>query len=473
MKLSRVGYFARCARDLALAALLWARVAAGAPQAPQNQAAAAGAESTLVRVDITVTAEGDWQLTQVADQQLRNYHPKVIQTFPSTGVVIDDKGHIMTFLGYSWVDCEGPNRQVDVVMRDGTKSKGKLVGIDQTIGVAVVRSLAPAGLVKTPMCVDCAIRDGATIVAPLPGSSQFMRARIMSVGRGSLPLLRRDGLVLTVSRPLPGIGEPILDTNHRVLGFVAGAGPSSDSGNSNEAVVYLIKQLLSSAQKILRADGDIHTGWIGVGTSIPKSPTDAGITLSDVMPGGPAQKAGLKSNDTVTKWNGKPITDESQFIQMVMDTPIGSSAAIEFLRDGERHTTTALIEARKPQPKSLPFDFRQFMNSPDMGQPVGGSVGFFMGIEMVQVTPRLAEVLQMPGRTGLLVSNVEPNTPFFQAGVLVGDVIIAVDGQPVRDSATLLSRVQSLGRSGRVLLRLVRKGTEQSTTVQISGQPPQ
>ena len=462
MKRSGIGYL------VVLGALLVSRAAVGAPQAPQNQAASAVAESTLVRVDITVTAEGDWQLTQVADKQLRNYHPKIIQTFPSTGVVLDDKGHIMTFLGYSWVDCEGPDRQVDVVMRDGTKSKGKLVGIDQTIGVAVVRSLAPGGLIKTPMCVDCAIRDGATIVAPLPGSSQYIRARIMSVGRGSLPLLRRDGLALTVNRPLPGIGEPILDTNHRVLGFVAGPSPA---GNSNEAVVYLIKQLLSSAQKILRADGDIRTGWIGVGTSIPKSAADAGIILSDVTPGGPAQKAGLKANDTVTKWNGKAITDESQFIQMVMDTPIGSSATIEFLRDGERHTATALIEARKPLPKSLPFDVRDFMGSPGMGQPVG-TVGFFMGIEMVQITPQLAEVLQMPGRTGLLVSNVEPNTPFSQAGVLVGDVIIAVDGLPVRDSATLLTRIQSLGRSGRVLLKLVRKGTEQSATVQISGQPP-
>jgi len=446
-----------------------ARAAAAAPQASQSQPAGAGAESTLVKIEITLTAEGAPQPAVVAGKHLSNYRPKIIQTFPSTGVVMDDKGHIMTFLGYSWVDCEGPNRQVDVVTREGTKSKGKLIGIDQTIGVAVVRSLAPGELVKTPLCLGCTIRDGATIVAPMPGSSQFIRAQILSVGRGSLPLLRKDGWVITVNRPLPGIGEPILDTSHRVLGFVAGPGPSPDAGSSNEAVVYLISQLLNSAQKILRAGGDIRTGWLGVGTSIPKSPTDVGVTLSDVLPEGPAQKAGLQANDTITKWNGKEINDDAQFIQMVMDAPIGSTASIEFLREGKRLTTSALIEARKPQQKSdaLPFDFRQFVTFPDVAQPGGGSGGFFMGIGMVQVTPQLAEFLQMPGRTGLFVSSVEPNTPFSQAGVLVGDVIIAVDGQPVRDSSMLLTRIQSLGRSGRFLLKLVRKGTEHSATVQL------
>ncbi len=456
MKCSTV--ISRCPRLLAFAALLVARTGWGAPQTPK--APGSGAESTLVRVEITVTTEGAPQAAEVAGRQIPNYRPKIIETFPSTGVVVDEKGNILTFLGYSWVDCQGPNRQVEVVSGDGEKHKGKLIGIDQSIGAAVVRSLTGRKLAKTPLCLDCEIRDGATIVSPVwqaAGASQFFKAQVLSVGRGNLPAVPKDGYIVTVSRPLPGIGEPILDTRHRVLGFVA----SQDS--PGEALVYTISQLVRSAQSILRAGGDIQTGWLGVyvDADMHSQNTGEGVTLNDVVPGGPAERAGLQADDTVTKWNGKKVVDPDQFIQMVMETSIGSTASIEFLREGKRLTTSALIEARKPQEKSagLPFDLRQFITFPDMPQP------FFMGLAMVQITPQLAEFLQMPGRTGVLVSSVEPNTPFSQAGILVGDVIVAVDGQPVRDSSTLLTRFQSLARGGRLLLKLVRKGSEHSTTV--------
>jgi serine protease Do len=454
----------------ALAAVLTGFAFAG----DQKKEPAVGAESTLVRVTITIVSSGDPQPAEIAGRQLPNYRPKIIETFPSTGVVFDDKSHILTFLGYSWVDCQSPNPQIEVLTASGRKCRAKLIGIDQSIGVAVVRCLGGEKLGKTPFCLGCEIRDGATIVTPMQepaGVTQFRRAQIVSVGRGNEPLAGREGWVITVNRPLPGIGEPILDTAHRILGFVAGQSPSQDGPNGTEAVVFLMPQLLSSAQKILRAGGDIQTGWLGVFVD-PRYSSDMGVIISNVSEGSPAEKAGLCPQDVMTTWNGKPIEDARHFIQMVQDTPIGSRVTLNLVRQGRSIETAAVIEARKPEPKPsrLAFDLRNFVNlgaAAETFQSDAPLSALMAGIALVPLTPQLADFLDIPGQSGLLVSSVDANTPFSRAGVLAGDVIVAADGKPILDPSALLARLKSLVRKGTSLsLKLLRKGTERSATIE-------
>jgi serine protease Do len=437
----------------------------------QERKPAADAEPTLVRVEITITSEGPPEPVEIAGKQVANYRPKIVETFPSTGVVIDDKGHILTFLGYSWVDIHGRDPHVEVSGPDGKKCKGTLIGIDQSIGVAIVRCLQGDKLLKTPFCLSCEVRDGATIVTPASpeiGVSQFGRSRIVAVGRGNAPTGGKEGLQITVNRPLPGIGEPVLDTRHRVLGFVAAQNPSA-AGDGAEAIIYPISQLLSSGQKVLAAGSDIRTGWLGVFVDPPETAGTAGVIISRTLPGSPAAKAGLLPQDTVLKWNGKEIRDAIHFIQMIQDTPVGSKATMEYVRQGKTLTSTTVVEGRKPEekPSRLAFDFRNFVTfGPDLSQADAQIRALAGGIDLVQVTPQLAEFLQMSGKTGVFVSNVEANTPFFAAGILAGDVIVAIDGEPVRDPGSILNRLQSISRGGRLLLKLVRRGAEHNATVQ-------
>jgi S1-C subfamily serine protease len=351
--------------SFALALLL--QGAAGA----QERKSAGNAEPTLVRVEITVTGEGPPERLEIGGKQVSNYRPKIVETFPSTGVVIDDQGNILTFLGYSWVDVHGRNPRVEVSGPDGKNCSGRLIGIDQSIGVAIVRCLQGDKLLKTPFCLSCEVRDGATIVAPESGPdiSQFGRSRIVSVGRGNAPLGGKEGLLITVNRPLPGIGEPVLDIRHRVLGFVAAQNPSAEGGGA-EAIIYPISQLLSSAKKVLVAGSDIRTGWLGVFVDPPATEGN-GVIISRTLPGSPAEKAGLLPQDTVIRWNGKEIRNAIHFIQMIQDTPVGSKATMDFLRQGKPLTAATIVEARKPeeQPSRLAFDFRSFVTyGPDLSQ---------------------------------------------------------------------------------------------------------
>ena len=116
----------------------------------------------LVRVTIFKSftdTRGAGQTVELNGRTIPNYHPTIIQVFPSLGVVIDDKNDVVTFLGYGWVDLYGGNLRVEIVPgSEGPKLRGKLIGIDQSTGVAVVRPLE-GKLRKSALCVGCEIRD--------------------------------------------------------------------------------------------------------------------------------------------------------------------------------------------------------------------------------------------------------------------------------------------------------------------------
>ena len=87
----------------------------------------------------------------------------------------------------------------------------------------------------------------------------------------------------------------------------------------------------------------------------------------------------------------------------------------------------------------------------------------------MQLTPQLADALQAPGQTGLLVLNVEPKTSFGMAGVQVGDVIVSVDGQRLQNPQSFFSYLRMRSRGAHsMILRLLRKGTERKTTILFS-----
>lgn len=422
------------------------------------------AEPSLVRVNIIseIRLPGNFE---VYGKRIPEYQPKIIQVFPSTGVVMDDKGHVLTFLGYRWVDIQSAEPRIDIITSEGRRYRGKLIGIDQSMGVAVV--VCPnSNLKKTPLCRNCEIRDGATVVAPVsagPGIPEFRSAQVLSVaGAPHEPGIFRFTLTFN---GVPGVGEPILNTDRYVLGFVAGQEPARDEGAGSNVAFYPISQLLSSAEKILQAGGDIRTGWLGVylATDPGGSLRGGGVTVKAVQEGSPAQKAGLLPEDIILKWQGTAIRDPRQFIRLVQDTAIGSTANMAIVRQGRPATLSALIEGRKPEEavQRLAFRFPEVIPF-TAAEAVDTSL---LGINAVPLTPQLSEALQMPGQSGLLVVSVEPQTPFGRAGVLEGDVIISADAQRVHDTQWLVNRLRNRDRQAPVILRLLRKGIQRVVTV--------
>jgi len=473
MLCSKLCYQFHRSRFLTLAVLLAFSVGSAQAAEEEQKGSKEQAEVTLVRLNIIIESRGASESIEINGKRIADYRPTIIQVFPSTGVVMDEQGHVLTFLGYRWVDIQSPNPRIDIFTNEGQKYKGKLIGIDQNMGVAVVLALE-GKLKKTPICVRCEIRDGTTVVTPIVEGGafqQFKTAQILSVG--SLTNAADQGsLVVTINQPLLGVGEPILNTDHFVLGFVASQQPSSDDPMGVRTIVYLMSQLLNSAEKIIQAGGDIRTGWLGVYVADDSLPLGKGVMITQIQEDSPAQRAGLIPQDTLLKWNGKEILDARQFIQLVQNTSIGSRVSLEVLRQGKPLALSALIEARKPSeaPGKFVFNFPGMISIPGQeGIPDKGAEVPLprIGIETTPLTPELADALHMPGQTGLLVLKVSESMAASQAGVLDGDVIISADGATISDPQSFASHIRLRGWGGRLVLKLLRKGIKRTVIIHL------
>ena len=436
----------------------------------QAQAGTDDVKSTLVRAEIVVEIKGANVDVEIAGRRVTGYRPTIIQGFAATGVVMDDRDHVLTFLGYGWVNLQNRDKQITVYTPNGQACSGKMIGVDQSTGAAVILAEG-CHLEKTPLCPSCEIEGGATVLAPnveVQGFSQVLTAQILSVDPNE-GVLSRNSWAVSLNRPLPGIGQPVVNSRQQVVGFVA-LEQAGDSPKTNDLPLYHISQLLTSADKILRAGGNINTGWLGVLVDPPQSP-GRGIAISRVEDQSPAQKAGLAAGDVFVKWDGIRIQDATQLIGYVQVAPIGSKVNIEILRQGKPRTLRATIEARKPvrTPERFSLNFSDWLAV--TGQRPGSETepgrALPIGMDFTPLTPEFAKFLEMPVQQGLLVTNVQTGMPAGKAGIMVGDVILSVDGQQISDSQTLSLRTRSNAQGGRMSLRLLRRGTERNIVLQL------
>ncbi len=422
-------------------------------------------ESGLVRVNIVTKFQGAKDTVEINGKLISDYSPRVIISFSSTGIVLDPQGHVLTFPGKRWLDIQ--NDSTIEVLKQGQKWKGNLVGIDQRSGATVVR-IAGGKLKQTPTCGECKVKGGAIIMAPIPTeTSQFRQAQIVSIG-ANLETPDPDDMIITLDRPFPDVGQPILTSDHRVLGFIASQDPM---GMRN--VVYPISELLASAEKIIRKGGSIYAGWLGLFVLDSNSAVGPGVFVQDVEPDSPAQIAGLIPGDRLLKYNGKRIATGHQYIQLVEGANAGSKANLEIMRQGKPLTITALIGTRRPQPNQGRLSF----NLPEaFGFPVSAMIQespprnqkLLIGVDTLLLDADLARALQIPVQKGVLVIGVQQKSPAELSGVLVGDVIESIDDQPITDLLSFTTFMQTHNWGTQVFLQVNRKGAALTIPVQLS-----
>jgi serine protease Do len=414
------------------------------------------AELALVRVTIRT------RTPQAADAVKINgkaIDPVLIQVFSSTGVVLDKRGDIMTFLGYRWVDVQGKDPSIQITTSEGQKWKGRLIGIDQHNGVAVVRPLG-AQLKQTPICSDCRVKDGAIVRTPIVaghGIPQLHEAQVVSVNADQEDP-DQGKWALTVNKPFPDIGEPILDSEYRVLGFVVNQDPEN-----SQTIVYPIADLLSSADKIIQKGGDIQVGWLGLFINNSADAKAPGVQVESVGPNSPAQKAGIAAKDIIVGFSGQRIENALQLIRLVEGAPIKSRVKLDILRNGKPLELSAIIEAHQSQraPRKLAFEVPETL-IPPAPKPV-------VGLDAVMLNSYLAGELKAT-EGGLLVIGVKEKSPADLAGVLAGDIIVAMDGKPIKDALSFSSYLQTLSWGASLNLKLLRKGSEQTIIVTLPNQ---
>jgi serine protease Do len=182
-----------------------------------------------------------------------------------------------------------------------------------------------------------------------------------------------------------------------------------------------------------------------------------GALVAEVTPGGPSERAGLKSGDVVLALNGRPLASSSDLTRRVAQAREGDVIRLEVWRD--RRTRTVEVRAAR-RPADL-----------DQG-PGPAAPDIALGLTVAPLDPLLRERYGLKaGQTGVVVTAVAPGSEAAEKGLRAGDVIDRVGERSILTPQDLKQAVEEARREGRpaVLARVTRQGRSLFVPLKIAG----
>lgn len=207
---------------------------------------------------------------------------------------------------------------------------------------------------------------------------------------------------------------------------------------------------------------------------------EAGVVVESVQADTPAATAGIQQGDVILEYSGVQVLSVRHLQRLVADTPIGREVVLQVQRAGRPQTINVTIEERPGGPESfegrgdwgrlIPEIRRMVPNfewDSDAFRPFSGRAwiarGPRLGVSVQAMTDQLAEFLGSPPGSGLLIMEVEADSPAETAGLKAGDVILSVDGKAIEATSGL----RRLLTPGTHELEIVRERQKQSVTVDL------
>jgi len=294
---------------------------------------------------------------------------------------------------------------------------GNPFGVGQTVTSGIVSALARTGVESSDyeffIQTDAAINPGNSggALVDLYGHLVGINTAIYSQSGGSV-----------------GIGFAIPSNMARLV---------ADAGVSGGAIV---RPWFGAKMQAVTADIAASLGM----------PAPHGALITEVAPGGPAERAGFASGDVVLSVDGVAVDDPSAFNFRLATKPIGQPVRLERLRGGNTEPVDLTVEAAPSA-------------SEDMLATITAD-SRFAGTSVRQITPDLAEDKGLPyDAQGVMVTAVEPGSPADQMGLTVDDIILSLNGVPMDTAKTFedtaSTRVRTwqiiLQRNGRVLQSII------------------
>ena len=342
-----------------------------------------------------------------------------------SGVIVSPDGYILTNNHV----VEGAD-ELKVLLPDEREFIAKVIGTDPKTDVAVVK--IEAEKLPTLVLADSAkIRVGDVVFAvgnPL-GIGQTVTMGIVSAKGRNIPGLADDGVAYQdfiqtdAAINMGNSGGALVDTKGRLVG-VNSAILSPTRGNIGIGFA-IPTNLAASIMNSLIATGKVARGFLGVHTDPnPMTPDVAeqlglpkdtkGVVVTDIDPGSPAEKAGLKRTDVILGINEHTVTSLDDLRFTIAQIVPGSVAKLKISRDGKEKTVEVTLGQLVDNPKEL-----------------------IPGINVDPLTPELRRKLGIFDQrvTGLAVTEVAEDSPFRER-IATDVVIMEINRTPVTDMAS-------------------------------------
>jgi len=371
-----------------------------------------------------------------------------IQHGLGSGVIVTKDGYIMT--NNHVVDGA---KEVKVTLQDGREFTAKVVGRDPKSDIAVVK--VDADDLPTVSIADSEKVEVGDVVLAIGnpfGVGQTVTSGIVSAkNRGNMGIEAYEDFIQTDAAINPGnSGGALVDINGRLIGVNTAI--LSRSGGSQGVGFAIPSNLARNVMESLVKNGKVTRGYLGVviQTITPdlaqefKLKDNKGALIGDVVPDGPADKAGLKNGDVVTEFNGHPVADSRRMQLEVASTAPGSTVPVTILRDGNKKTLDVTV---KQLPGSDKLAEASSSNTEDTGT--------LNGVEVADLDQQAHQQFNVPKNIkGAVVTQVEPGSAAAEAGLKPGVVIQEINHQPVKSADEAVKLTEKSENNKRTLVRV-------------------
>ena len=347
-----------------------------------------------------------------------------------TGAVISADGYIVT-ANHVVADAD----EIEIVFQNGRTEKAEIVGLDPGTDIAVLKTNA-TGLVPAQFgnSEELDIGDWVVAIGAPFGLEQTVTAGIVSAkSRSDVGLATFENYIQTDAAINPGnSGGPLANLDGEIIGINSCI---SSKGGGNDGIGFSVPSAVAKrVVDAIIADGRVARGWLGISVQPADDDMAAslgadgaiGVVVNQVVPGSPAQKAGLEPGDLITEIGGKQIRTPGELIATIGHRSPGSELAITAFRGGEMEEFNATLAERESDEK--------VKTKTPKAKPSATALER-LGLTLTELSASDAASLGVTAEEGALaVERVEEEGPASAAGIEPGDVIRRIGN---RNSHTL------------------------------------
>lgn len=374
-----------------------------------------------------------------------------------SGVVVTKEGHILT-------NNHVIDQADDIIVTFGKSRKeykAKKIGVDPDTDLALIKiestsveavTFADSGKVQAG---DITLAVGS----PFGLSQSVTMGIVSSVGRRTGLANYEDFIQTDASINMGNSGGALFDVDGRLIGINTAI--FSRTGGNLGIGFAVPSNLARLVMDSLLKNGRVIRGFLGVmlqdideeDASAYKLKDEEGALITGVQSGSPAEKAGLKPYDVITAVEGTKVEGMRQLRLRVSSMTPGTKVNLTYVRGGEEKRLTVELGELKAD--------RVVAKEPEATDP-----DLLDGVVVADVSDENRKRYNLPADAkGVVVTEVDPDSPSAEAGIAPGDLILDIEREPVTDADQAVELSEKVKKQKRVLIRVSKQGSPRIVTL--------
>ena len=353
-----------------------------------------------------------------------------------SGVIVSSDGYVLTN-NHVVEDA----KQITVTLPDKREFSGTVVGLDPQTDLAVIK-LEADNLPFVPWGDSSSLQVGEYVLAvgnPFGLNSTVTLGIVSALGRGGMGITQYEDFIQTDAAINPGnSGGALVNTRGELVGINTAI--FSRSGGYQGVGFAVPTKLAKPIYTSLVKTGSVVRGFLGVGIQALTSDLAnsfnldkaQGALVTNVMPGSPADQAGIQRGDVIVEYEGQIVEDPRMLQGQVVGTVVGSQISLVVMREGQKVTLRPVIREQNEPTKVA----RAHSMKHD---------GPLAGVAVQDLDSRMAQQLGITEEvSGVVVMEVTPGSYADRAGLVQGDVISEINRTAVRSEKDFVRVVSNL-----------------------------